>query len=372
MENLLLSDTPLVQIGPTLKHNEKLSEIIAREIESFLKDSIVVEAQLNNNDVQSVNNENDIQQLIQLSKQMQHEFKRTLEKGDVDFAPSKEAHQLRKEVINGGQPSESALDRFCIPPLILDDEIHNMDDYCYDLVEKQFTRANENIEKDIQKKNTASVLNVKELSSRHDSPLGKTGCESTRSQPSLISKKTKSKRMYPKVHSCVDLRSSKARSQPSGLSQSARAAYSSRYYDFDDTHPNLKLTNNTDTLFPCRNVKSKLQVPNASLESVIVSESYDAFDFEDIVCQESNTRIDEVPTEDQSVDNARIIVEQENVKYEDNSDKPAISNIDTWHNVLSSNSHLVPVIINETSTYAPESSPLINHESESEKENEFK
>lgn len=346
MADNLLSEPSLDE--KSSKHYEKLSDIIGREIESFLKSSTVAETVIKY-DEPSAEDENDILQLIQLSKQMQSEYKSFLNEGYGFGSPSKET-QLKE--VCCGQPSANPNPQTNVPPLMLRVDYH-MDDYYIDLVDKHFTQANRQIENDIVKK-TKHVKTVKDIANQDDFSSKKNVCNSTRSQPTISPKKMKPSKIYPKTHSCVELSVQKYR-KPTGLSQSARAAYSARYYDFEETHPNIKLSS-TNTLFPCRSVKTDLHTLYGSLESLKTS-SLSSIAVEDTDCRESIIT-HSVVTNDQAFGNMEDDEIHNNPQSESKCDKQKISVVDSWHNVLSSNSLLLP-ISNEIATNVPEAASTV-------------
>lgn len=309
----------------SIKEREKLSEIIGREIEKFLQDQTVLagEDPFNyDDDSKSVTYEQDIQQLITLSKDMQSEFNCFLNRGDCGLSAKPPGG---RGVC--GQPSETSQFRLLdIPPLRLDEDDHHANGYCNEVVSKHFKKANKRVKKVFKSKTDAGSRKYGELA-------GKTCPASFRSQPSLKTKKINiTRRMYPKVHSCVELRVAKKHNKPRG-SQSARA-YSARYYNFNQTHPNIKLSE-TDTLFPCRGVRSEC-LPFISQESVNFSDLIGMDYHQD--CQQSSAEEGDQCAGQYLGPGTGSSVENE--QYAEASEIPKLSNIDTWHNVLSSNSIL--------------------------------
>lgn len=330
----------------TVLHNEpatnplKLSEIIGHEIEQHFTNTFFDDENLNI-DTQSVDFDKDVLQLIELSKQMQREFSRASNTGVV---VSDEQHLE----LEGVRPSGSvAVDSnnhqtIFVPPLFLGgDQV--MDEYYKDLVSEHFSRANRLV--DDKKANKPIECQSKEIHKENPE---------IQSQSNLTSRSNKSRRIYPKVHSCLELSVAKPKKrETSKRSQSARAAYSARYYDFGQTHPNLELSKG-DTLFPCRNLRSEVQ-EKQQVEPLNADDA--SFDLNDVECSKSDDENEEFKDDKQSIISNEHIVEidetihlnklVDNTATTGNVVKTVDPQNDTWHNVLSSNSLILPTIANE-------------------------
>lgn len=246
---------------------------------------------VHNNDEMS----RDLDDLIQLSKQMQHDLRHDTAAAGGSFTAAQ--HTKRGSAAAGlrMQPTGMAHRAFLVPPLFVNDE-HVLESYTRDLVGECFDRSNgvyvSTVEVQPQPKGIASALAAKQVSvalsvaraqvteipddmhleipplksveqeandgDRIEGISG--GCKSAKS---LLSTRTHSPRAYPKKHSCIHFtvppkrvpRRKVAAAPLGGMrprSQSARILRNCEYYDFRKCHPDWAVVQTTDSVFPKR------------------------------------------------------------------------------------------------------------------------
>lgn len=247
-------------------HRPKLSEILADEIAgNFFRNISVDDAFANTFGHDGAlaahrTHHDDIDHLIQLSKQLQ----RNLGRHDNHIDSDGWHHTIRQRAATttrGATQPGGTHRAFRVPPLFLHDE-HVLHSYAVDLVAESFAAANgghrEAAPRPAEPKR--SVATVPDSAHLHCARSTK----SARSVKSGLSTRTHSPRVYPKKHSCINL-------SPAGLSQKKRKPpaliqrrsldprqtksarqYRSPFCDFGTMHPSLRIETDTGTLFPRR------------------------------------------------------------------------------------------------------------------------
>lgn len=268
---------------PSAAHRPKLSDILAAEIAGEFFRNISVDMDFTHtprhrcptSDGGSADRHH-IDQLIQLSKQLQRDLGRQDDRSaDVHDVGIHRTRTNRGE----NRPSGTTHRAFRVPPLFLNDE-HIEHRYAVDLVAEAFAVAN-----------GGGVGGVDRPSAHAPRPTGTTtrrlcavepdtaqrGTKSARSAKSDLSTRTHLPRVYPPKHSCVSLNAKCQR--PALILRQTKSARSVRTtsLDFSAVHPGMQVEAVEGTLFP-RRVERERPVDrveprkDASGQAVVVAE----------------------------------------------------------------------------------------------------